>query len=275
MKPRKSPKKKITAKKKAVKKVAKKRIKREATRIVISPVTNASFVVASEIADDQIIEKELLGTVLPYFVYEYKDREGETIRGLTFKGVSEVIRRLNTDKKSGYKIRLNPDQLKIERDIEQNGEKGVAVTVFAENLIDANSAWGSKFEAYEKEDRFGKKYTVGFPLEKALSKAERNAKRKLIPQKVVILMIEKFIKENPETVQQLGTPPADEKRPDKAKASTLEEIQQLIRGSIEYAKGEDYINLFVKKAKEDKRFKKTFIKEIEKLAAKRIIFLKK
>lgn len=273
MKPKKTPKKKTTkAKKKVVKKAAK---KRAATKIVISPVTNASFVVASEIADDAIIEKELLGNVLPYFVYEYKDRDGEIVRGLTFKGVSEVVRRLNSDKKSGYKIRLNPDQCKIERDIEQNEMKGVAVTVFAENLIDANSAWGSKFEAYEKEDRYGKKYTVGFPLEKALSKAERNAKRKLIPQKVVILMIEKFIKENPETVQQLETPPADGKRPDKAKASSLEEIQKLICDTIGFAKGEEYINAFVIKAKEDKRFKAPFIKKIEKLAAQRIKELKK
>lgn len=271
---KKSPKK--TTKKAPKKKQANKKSVSRATKpkeiTVVSPVDpDSRFVVAAEMADDTMIEQQLMGEILPYFIYQFQQK-GSTISGLTVKGVSEVVRRLNRQKNSGYKIRLNPDHCKIERDVEQDGQKGVAVTVYAENLLDGNSAWGTKFEPYKKTKRDGGTYSNEFAVEKALSKAERNAKRKLIPETAATKMIEKLIGEHPDGVKQLSAPPAQARTitPAKQTPSSPAEMQNLIRTAIKTAKDTGYIIEFDKKTQADKRFNATFKKEIRTLASKRV-----
>jgi len=162
------------------------------------------LMVASEMADDSMIEAELLGEVLPHFVYQFS-QEGKDVTGMTVKGVSEVVRRINRNPKSGSKIRLNPEFIRVERNAEYDGQKGVEVMVYAEDLVTGGSAWGAKFEPYTKKGRRGE-YPNTFPLEKALSKAERNAKRKLIPETMATKMIQKLIKEDPGTIQKIEAP---------------------------------------------------------------------
>lgn len=173
-----------------------------------SPVQpGAKLVIASELADDSIIEGEIMGQVLPHFVYEFQ-QEGKTVAGLSVKGVNEVVRQLNRNPKSGTKIRIRPEFQRVERDVEYNGEKGVEVWVFAENLVNGESGWGVKFESYMKQSKRGA-YKNTFALEKALAKAERNAKRKLIPEVMATKMIQKLIaKDNGagQNVQQISAP---------------------------------------------------------------------
>ena len=260
--------KKVAAKKKAV--VSREPKKKNTDIIVTSPVDpNSRLVVAAELSDDAIIEQELMGDVLPYFLYKFS-QGGSDIVGLTVKGVSEVVRRLNRDKKSGYNIRLNPDHLKIERDVEQDGVKGVAVTVYAENLLDGNSAWGTKFEPYKKTGRNGT-YANEFAVEKALSKAERNAKRKLIPETAAAMMIDKLLTENPDNVKKLAPPPAQVRfvTPATPKTSSLEEVKDLIRRGVKAAKSPDIAMTFDEKTQAGK-FDDDFKKEIRALANQRV-----
>ncbi len=264
------------AKPKKKKTAAKKTIKRKPKDIVMtSPVDpSAQLVVAAELSDDAIIEQELMGDVLPYFIYSFK-QGGGSVTGLTVKGVSEVVRRLNRDKKSGYNIRINPKHLTIERDVEQDGQKGVSVAVYAENLIDGNSAWGIKFEAYKKTGRNGQ-YTNEFAVEKALSKAERNAKRKLIPETAATKMIEKLIGENPSNVKQLE-PVSNQTQtitPLPQKPSSEEEKKNLIRRGIMLAKTITMAMEFDKRTQTSK-FDVSFKKEIRTLASKRVDELSK
>jgi len=265
--------------KKVPKKIAKKKTIRNTAKpkdiIVTSPVDPSSkLVVAAEMSDDAIIEQELMGEVLPYFIYQFQ-QQGKTITGLTVKGVSEVVRRLNRDKKSGYNIRLNPNHCKIERDVEQDGQKGVAVTVYAENLLDGNSAWGTKFEPYKKTGRNGQ-YSNEFAVEKALSKAERNAKRKLIPEPAAVKMIEKLISEDPANVKQLAPPPLNARTVTAlpAKKSSPEEVQDLIRRGVRAAKTVEIAMEFDKKT-QAAGFDASFKKEIRSLASARVDELQK
>lgn len=257
------------------------------TEIVItSPVNpSAQIVVASELADDSLIEKELMGEVLPYYIYQFCENkpacQPDVLRagkcphrkttGISVKGVNETVRRLNRDKKSGYNIRISPDHIKIEREVEEDGIKGVAVTVYAENLIDGNSAWGTKFEPYKKVGRNGT-YANTFAVEKALSKAERNAKRKLIPETVVVKMIEKLMTTDPNAVQFL--PPANNApalaAPVAPKPSSPAEIQQLIRDRINASKTKATVMEIDRKVQESDNFSKTFKKEIRDLASTKI-----
>lgn len=177
------------------KKVIKARVVKGNKLITIaSPVSpDLQIVIASELADDSIIESEMMGEIAPFWVYQF-DQKGTKISGLTVKGVNETVRRLNKNPKSGSKIHTNPNYLRIERDVEQDGEKGIEVWVFAEDLVSGNSGWGAKFEPYFKAGKNGR-YKNEFALEKALAKAERNAKKKLINEALATKIIQAMIKE--------------------------------------------------------------------------------
>jgi len=187
-----------TTAKKAVKKVKKEKVQKEEKvvngDIVVHNPTNPTqeFVIASELADDEQIEAELMGKAMEHYVYAF-DQQGKQVTGLTVAGVNEMSRQLTRKKDSGIKIRIVPDSIKIERNVEENGELGVSVILMAENMISGETAIGAKFEPFKKKGRNGS-YENTFALEKAVSKAERNAKRKLIPEKVAIEMIKKFVK---------------------------------------------------------------------------------
>lgn len=186
---KKSPKLKTKKKRKA--KVAKK----PRQIVMASPIDpQIRFAVASEWADDELIEKEVMGDVLPTFIYKFEN-DGKVVTGLTVRGVNEVVRRLGMKKNSGSKIHLNPNHL-LKEEVEREGEKGIEVSVFAEDLVTGNSAWGVKFEPYFKVGRDKKRYANKFAVEKALSKAERNAKRKLISEGLAVKLIQILMKEN-------------------------------------------------------------------------------
>lgn len=246
---------KQSPKKKVVKKTKKKAVKKSNKLITItSPIDpQVRIMIASEQMDDQLIEKELMGQALPYYIYQFCDNRGarcdaaivkagkcphDKVVGLSFKGVSEVVRRLNRNAASGYKIRINPEFLKKD-EVEREGMLGVEVSVYAEDMITGNSAWGIKFEPYMKKKRDGSTYRNEFPTEKALSKAERNAKRKLIPETPAALMIQKLMKENrgahiltidaPKTVEHTVKPPAPV-------ASTPKELMSICIKEIAKAK---------------------------------------
>lgn len=184
--------------------------------------TNLSqeFFVASEMADDQAIEQELLGRAMEHYVYGFM-QDGKPVTGLSVAGVNETTRQLTRKANSGYKIRIIPDSLKITRDVMYDKEKGVEVQVVAENMVTGETGIGIKFEPYTKTGRKGS-YQNTFAVEKAVSKAERNAKRKLIPEKAVVEMIKKFVAQNkyasiaaPTTPvwQQIGKPRDIENQP--------------------------------------------------------------
>jgi len=251
--------KKKTTKKKVVKKVAKKVVRKRKPKntdiIMTSPIDPSSqIVMSSELADDSMIEAELMGEVLPHYIYEF-DQKGKKITGLTVKGVNEVVRRLNRNKKSGYKITFPPEHMKVERDVSYDGVLGIEVRVFAVNLIDGTSAWGIKFEPYKKSGRNGS-YENTFAIEKALSKAERNAKRKLIPETVATKMIEKMIKADPNSVQRLA--PVENKQisvtPTQPRPSTKAEVQKVITDAIKYSNDISQVIDFDEKVSKDKRF---------------------
>lgn len=210
---------KKTGKKKAAeKKPAKKTTKKKASKAkskklvqITSPIRPENqFYVASELADDQQIEAGLLGETLPHFIYEFcpkkcqqfKDKgkcEHDTTKGLSVNGTNEVVRRLNRNNASGSKIRIAPEPPQID-EMEMNGQRGIRVMVYGEDLVSGNGIWGAKFEPYIQ---YGKPNTFAF--EKALSKAQRNAKRALIPEKAAIALINKLIKEKG-AVKQLDAP---------------------------------------------------------------------
>ena len=268
--PKKTTKKKVATAKKPY--IPKKQVRRTPpkSRTIQSPISpSTAIVVASEFADDAIIEAEMMGNVLPYFIYSF-EQDGKEIVGLTVKGVNEVVRRLGKDAKSGSKIHMNPAYM-IKEEVERDGVKGIEISVFAEDLISGNSAWGIKFEPFKKTGKRGE-YTNTFATEKALSKAERNAKRKLIPEVLATKMIEKLMKENPDNVQKIQPPKTQVTvlKPTNPQPSTLQDLENLVRKAVRNAKTQSAIIDVDTKTQESTKFSKEFKAEIHSIANSRV-----
>jgi len=133
-----------------------------------------------ERADEEQILAELMGNFLNEFVYEF-EQQGRKITGLSLAGVRETVRYMN---KNGIaRISISDREPKVREE-----DDWIEVWVYAKDELNGGGAWGIK--------RQQKKYVSGrlneFAMEQALSKAQRNAQRALIPENYVKEMITKF-----------------------------------------------------------------------------------
>src|SRR3990167_811004 len=160
---------------------------------VISPIDpKQQFYMASEQADDQQIAEELIGTLATFYAYSF-EQDGKKVTGLSTPGVREVVRYINKNyKKVGMKLVLDREKFEV-KETEQNGQKGVQVIAWALDMISGMPYPGTKFEPYMKTGRKGV-YANTFALEKATSKAIRNAFRGLFPETIVVELIKGFEK---------------------------------------------------------------------------------
>lgn len=206
---KKETKKRAPVKKAAKKKPTKKRAAKKNNLIEVkSPVKkDSAFFVAAELADDKLIGQELLGQETKTLVYEYENEEGNFVHGLSYAGVREAVRIINRDKKSGHKIQISDRPPIIERQLQMNGQEGVEVQVYAQDIQAGGGSWGIKFEWWHrptKDGNGGTEYNQ-FALETALSKAQRNAMFNLLPAHLIEDVIAKFVQDT-EVVKKIEAP---------------------------------------------------------------------
>jgi len=132
--------------------------------------------------DEQQAIAELKGQYLEQYVYNFKDN-GIEVTGLSLMGVRETARELN--KRNLARISISErEPIIIETD------DYVEARVYAKDELNGGGYWGIK--------RQSKKYSTGtenkFAVEQALSKAQRNALRGLIPEPFVKEMITEYLK---------------------------------------------------------------------------------
>jgi hypothetical protein len=153
--------------------------------------------------DESQILAEMQGAVIATFVYCFSDkRSGKEVVGLSKAGVDQACRESSL-RGEIYRIIKNPitgKPCEIEEDdkfIKVVVEAGHFVItkdrngkVLGEQLL--NTAIGSKRQAKNMKSRDGKIMPNPFAFEVALSKAERNAKMKLLPYKFILEMIKNY-----------------------------------------------------------------------------------
>ena len=174
---------------------------------ITSPINpDVVIPVLSERADDSIIEADITGKSETYYIYEFETK-GKIVRGLSCKGVSEVVRFINTHTpKTHMRLVVDKSSL-IKEEVIREGEKGIEVTVWVDDMISGQSYPGVKFEAYMKKGKNGI-YPNTFSVEKATTKAIRNAFRRHFPEHLALKLIDKLSK-NPNNIKRLSAAPED------------------------------------------------------------------
>jgi len=138
-----------------------------------------------EAMDEKQISDEINGVFIKTLVYQFEDSNGRTVTGLSVRGVEEAARFMV---KHGYEIFA--DKASITEETDKEFRSSCKVTYVATN--------GKKMETYGYSrtlKRFMNGKTNEFAYVQALSKAQRNALRTSIPEKMMSTLIEKFLSE--------------------------------------------------------------------------------
>ena len=159
-----------------------KKIEKPKTTEVLPPETMTPFQVM-ERADEDLILAELQGAALEVFVYSFEDKNKRIVTGLSLPGVRETVRVMNARGAARIKISDRPPQI-------SESDTHYEVLVYAVDEQNGGGSWGIKRQA----KRFPGGMINEFALEQALSKAQRNALRALIPETWVNVMIQDFLR---------------------------------------------------------------------------------
>lgn len=141
---------------------------------------------AMTVADERQIAAEMQGRAVTTMVYSF--RQGNTtVTGLSWKGIREAVRQMNTRKMGLIRIAKDVQPIIEQVEVEEDGEMVPAIraTVYAEDAAYGSGQWGSATQPMRmKLSRGGYRDDI-FAASKALSKAQRNALEPLIPLELV------------------------------------------------------------------------------------------
>lgn len=154
-------------------------------------------------ADERQIIAEIEGRAIKAMVYSFPS-EGGQATGLSWKGVQEAVRQMNTRKMGRIKVTDRPpiyEEITVDVDTGRKDDDGAIVTeahkavrvqVYAVDEVFGSARWGTAtqlrdFKARSKKDKKGNPlwFPDSFADAKALSKAQRNAMEGMLPLELV------------------------------------------------------------------------------------------
>jgi len=130
--------------------------------------------------EDQILQ-EIKGNVIEEFVYSFPQGNRQ-ITGLSYAGVKQIA--------------LQMGNIHCEEPILQENGSCWICKVKAIDVQRNLEMWGVSVQPKFMELRNGQKLRDDFCIQKCVSKSERNALRKLMPEKIIISMIREWQKNN-------------------------------------------------------------------------------
>lgn len=131
-----------------------------------------------EKTDEALVEAEIRGEVITQFVYKFPSG-GRDVIGLTYAGVREIAKRVG---------RIAVEDMDI-----QSHPESYIVVCRAKNLDNEVTMMGVAEQSKFLVRRDGKKDTDPFALQKASSKAQRNAIRALIPEVQAVVLLKRWL----------------------------------------------------------------------------------
>lgn len=179
--------------------------------VVPAPDTPASIYAALDRADMELVEAEIAGAMIETMVYEYQ-QDGKTVRGLSVVGIRNAA--LEFAARGLGKITL-PDPPIIRQALSPEGEAQYECEIRAVDPINGHESWGAGEAPIWAPRRNGGTYYDKFARRKALSIAQRNAKRDLLPEALIQTMIAQAAMHQVrkvETFRQLAVGTADKRQ---------------------------------------------------------------
>lgn len=177
--------------------------------------------------DESMILDELQRRALDVMIYDFGEGGRRTI-GLSYAGVMEAIRLMNYTGK--VKLAIDPQSLSVEREDTPEGQHYVA-RVYARDEITGQGQFGvAKQPAYMKK-RNGDEVWDSFAETKAVSKAQRNALKAMIPSRIEQTILAQ-VAGDPERVKKIAQGNVEEKfaeLPPPATGEAADELRESIR----------------------------------------------
>ncbi len=136
--------------------------------------------------DEEQAIAELKGAYLQEYVYSFMDK-GVVVKGLSLVGVRETAREMN--KRGLARIGIAEKE-----PIVKESDDYIEVWTYAKDEMNGGGYWGIKRQSKKIIHKNGSRSANRFAMEQALSKAQRNAMRGLIPEPFVKQMIDEYIK---------------------------------------------------------------------------------
>jgi len=130
--------------------------------------------------DEEQIEKSILGQYLDECIYDFTTKDGRRVTGLSWVGVKEIAAKMGS-------IRVDEKP-----DIIDQGDSWF-VMVKAEDRLRDSSRWGVSTQFKKLRHKDGSLTDDEFAIQKAMSKAQRNAIRQLIPERWIQQLIDRFL----------------------------------------------------------------------------------
>ncbi|KKN65034.1 hypothetical protein LCGC14_0485910 [marine sediment metagenome] len=143
-----------------------------------APIQDAEIYLVMEKRDEAQIVEALEGRYIEEFVYEFQSG-GQKVVGLSWMGIQEASREYGG-------IECPIDKMRIE-----HSESHVTVTIEAKDIKTGSVRIGRSKQALRMKLRSGKFMDDEFADQKAISKAQRNAIRQLLPQTLLKQWIER------------------------------------------------------------------------------------
>ena len=138
-----------------------------------------------EARDEAQILAELQGELVEEMIYQFPNREGRTVTGISWMGIKEIARRYG-------KIDVNLVQ------IEDLGD-AIMIVVKAIDIEKGTGLLGTSTQSKMMKKRDSSEEPDPFYVQKAMSKAQRNAIRSIIPETYFKAVFAELAKDHPST----------------------------------------------------------------------------
>lgn len=187
---------------------------------VVGPDTPASIWQAVDRADEELVMAEIAGQMVETMGYEFPVGSGDdrkVVRGLSIAGVNEACRVYAREKLGRIELPTPPV---FRRTVDGEGEDVYECDVRATDPANGNEAWGTAEARIFPTTREGRAYHDPHARRKALSKAQRNAKKQLLPIDLVTTMLQMLTigqVRKVETFRQIEAGQAQDKQADRQK----------------------------------------------------------
>lgn len=164
----------------------------EARAEVLGPM-DETMLAQIEMADERQIVEEMQGRVLQEYFYSFKAGDREII-GLSYAGVKQIAREMARRQEP-----IDIEDLEIKED-----EESIQVVAKAVNMVTKEHRFGASRQPKVMTLRDGSEKEDHYALQKAISKATRNALRAFIPEEIIVEIYKEWRKQREERERFLG-----------------------------------------------------------------------